>query len=180
MPTRFSTNVIKKAAEGRTTILDAGCGIGAQALYLARENSGRLVSGYDMSPESVSKAKRYKERLAVPNVFFMVGTHDEFQSDYSPDMIYTSESLVGEHEGTSYFAGDEELVRRRILKFRNTLAPSGIYVITWCANMYAGKKFIGVAESCGFRLSRAVTGACPYIEFMQDPMFQTGMIFEAV
>jgi SAM-dependent methyltransferase len=185
MSNKFSTDVIGKAAEGRIRILDAGCGTGAQAFYLARQDASRVVYAYDISPTAIEKAQRYRQRLQVPNVFFIRASHDElqFENMLEIDMIYASDSLVGEYDLEAFrrnFSDGEEIVRRRLSKFRSMLNPNGVYAHIWAGNSVAIRGFTETAESCDFRLVHIVTGPCLDIEFRQDPLVKTGMIFEAI
>jgi len=54
-----------------STVLEAGCGVGAQTLILARRSPGARITSIDISPESLEKAKRLAADNGASNVQFM-------------------------------------------------------------------------------------------------------------
>src|SRR5512140_3332973 len=51
-------------------VLEAGCGVGAQTVILAKKNPRTHFTSVDMSPDSVSAAKAACERAGIGNVTF--------------------------------------------------------------------------------------------------------------
>ena len=51
-------------------VLEAGCGVGAQTVILARNNPGALFTSVDLSPASVAAAKAATGRAGISNVTF--------------------------------------------------------------------------------------------------------------
>ena len=59
------------------TILDAGCGSGYKALYLAAANPGAKIVGVDLSPESIRWAKQRFEYHGLANGEFHVASLED-------------------------------------------------------------------------------------------------------
>lgn len=159
MARMFATRILREPSKGLHSILDAGCGDGLQALYLARKNLGSLVHGYDISTEAIAKANGYKQRHCIQNATFSVASHDDFEPQHKMEMVYTAYSLVGEDEAVHYtdnpLYDNEELVRRRLARFGEILMPGGIYVFIWTTQSYINEDFIVMARDAGLE-SRAV------------------------
>lgn len=51
-----------------STVLEAGCGVGAQTVTLARRSPGAHFTSVDISEDSVAEAKRRVEEAGLPNV----------------------------------------------------------------------------------------------------------------
>ena len=58
-------------------VLEAGCGVGAQTVILARQNPQASFTSFDISPASVAAAAKAVERAGLTNVVFQAG--DIFQ-----------------------------------------------------------------------------------------------------
>lgn len=54
-------------------VLEAGCGIGAQTVILARNSPGAQITSVDISPESVRRAEERVRREGITNVTFQAG-----------------------------------------------------------------------------------------------------------
>ena len=70
-------------------VLEAGCGIGAQTVILARNSPGAQITSVDISPESVRRAEERVRREGITNVTFQAG--DLFRlpfADQSFDHIF--------------------------------------------------------------------------------------------
>jgi len=52
-------------------ILEAGCGIGAQTVILAKNNPGAKITSIDVSPDSLEKARENVKRKGIENVRFL-------------------------------------------------------------------------------------------------------------
>jgi ubiquinone/menaquinone biosynthesis C-methylase UbiE len=55
-------------------VLEAGCGVGAQTLTLARNNPQARITSIDISEASVAKAKKRVESERFSNVCFQQGS----------------------------------------------------------------------------------------------------------
>lgn len=167
MATIFRTRVTLEASKGRAKILDAGCGDGIQALYLARRNPQSSVLGYDISQEAIGKADEYRRTHGITNATFLVANHDNFQPPYEMDMIYTAGALVGEDEIPFYYdvssplMAAEPIVRRRLIRFRDMLLPTGIYILTWGSTQKADQDFVNIAKECGLMQVAHIDGGIP-------------------
>lgn len=79
------------------TVLDAGCGVGHVALYMAR-NGGLRVTAIDVVEHHVEKAQRNIAKSGLPKGQVTVRRGDyhhlEWISDESLDGVYTMETLV--------------------------------------------------------------------------------------
>jgi ubiquinone/menaquinone biosynthesis C-methylase UbiE len=64
----------------KSTILEAGCGTGAQTIHLAKNNPHSKIISIDISPSSVKEAKAKVTKLGYYNVSFEVG--DIFNLSY--------------------------------------------------------------------------------------------------
>ena len=49
-------------------VLEAGCGIGAQTVILARNSPGACITSVDISPESVKRAQERIRKEGIANV----------------------------------------------------------------------------------------------------------------
>jgi len=64
-------------------ILEAGCGIGAQTVILAKNSPGALITSVDISPESIRVAEGRVTAEGITNVTFQTG--DIFSLGYEPE-----------------------------------------------------------------------------------------------
>jgi ubiquinone/menaquinone biosynthesis C-methylase UbiE len=64
-------------------VLEAGCGVGAQTVTLARSSPNALITSVDISEASVTEAKRKVAAAGLTNVQFQQG--DIFNLPYGPD-----------------------------------------------------------------------------------------------
>ena len=53
-----------------STVLEAGCGVGAQTVALAHRSPGARFTSVDVSADSIAEAKRRAELAAITNVLF--------------------------------------------------------------------------------------------------------------
>jgi SAM-dependent methyltransferase len=63
-------------------VLEAGCGIGAQTVILARNSPGALITSLDISEDSVKRAEEKIRKEGITNVTFRQG--DIFQLPFKP------------------------------------------------------------------------------------------------
>jgi SAM-dependent methyltransferase len=123
-----------------SVVLEAGCGIGAQTVTLARNSPGAQIISVDISPDSVAEAKRRTDSAGLTNVEFRQA--DIFALPFGPesfDHVFVCfvlehlskpvEALVtlkrtlrpggtmtvieGDH-GSAYFHPDSDAARRAI------------------------------------------------------------------
>jgi SAM-dependent methyltransferase len=64
-------------------VLEAGCGVGAQTVTLARNSPDALITSVDVSEVSIAEAKRKVEVLGLRNVRFQQG--DIFRLPFKPE-----------------------------------------------------------------------------------------------
>ena len=64
-------------------VLEAGCGIGAQTVILARNSPGALITSVDISPDSIQRASARIEAEGITNVTFRQG--DLFQLPFAEE-----------------------------------------------------------------------------------------------
>lgn len=63
-------------------VLEAGCGIGAQTVILARNSPGALITSLDISEDSIQRAQEKIRQEGITNVTFQQG--DIFQLPFEP------------------------------------------------------------------------------------------------
>lgn len=64
-------------------VLEAGCGIGAQTVILAKNSPGAQIVSVDISPESIKHAKERVKKEGFKNVTFQTG--DIFSLPFEPE-----------------------------------------------------------------------------------------------
>lgn len=97
---------------GGERVLDAGCGYGGSAIWLA-ENRGCQVTGITLVAEQASAATRFaKERGVADNVNFLeMDYHETEFPDESFDVIWAVESLVHSDRKEDFFRESCRLLR---------------------------------------------------------------------
>jgi ubiquinone/menaquinone biosynthesis C-methylase UbiE len=65
-----------------STVLEAGCGVGAQTVTLARHSPDARITSVDISPASLAQARRRAEAAGVTNVAFLEA--DLFALPFAP------------------------------------------------------------------------------------------------
>ncbi|MEI7857134.1 MAG: class I SAM-dependent methyltransferase [Methanomicrobiales archaeon] len=76
-------------------VLEAGCGIGAQTVILARNSPGALITSLDISSDSLQRAEERIRQEGIRNVTFRQG--DIFELPFEPasfDHIFVHVSSV--------------------------------------------------------------------------------------
>ncbi len=66
-----------------SSVLEAGCGVGAQTVTLAKNSPGAQIVSVDISPESVAEARRKTEAAGITNVEFRQA--DIFSLPFGPE-----------------------------------------------------------------------------------------------
>jgi len=69
-------------------VLDAGCGTGAQATSLARQNPLTTVVGFDCSAKSIAVARQSQLLAGLNNVAFSVSSCEAFSSEDPFDLVW--------------------------------------------------------------------------------------------
>jgi tocopherol O-methyltransferase len=99
------------------SILDAGCGFGSTAIYLAKQ-IGAKVTGITISPVQVEMANHAAERERANAKFFLMDA-EEMEFDQRFDVVWSTESVSHYQDVPKFFAS-----AARCLK------PGGILAIT--------------------------------------------------
>lgn len=77
-------------------VLEAGCGIGAQTVILAKNSPGAYITSIDISPDSLQRAEAITRKEGITNVSFRQG--DIFHLPFEPEMFdYIFVCFVLEH-----------------------------------------------------------------------------------
>jgi ubiquinone/menaquinone biosynthesis C-methylase UbiE len=105
------------AYPNNATILEPGCGIGAQTLFLAQSSPNAQITSVDISPESLRKAQETISQANITNVTFQQGNIYELPfDDESFDHVFVCfvlEHLTDPHKAL--------LELRRVLKTGGSL-----------------------------------------------------------
>jgi cyclopropane fatty-acyl-phospholipid synthase-like methyltransferase len=123
---RMNSYLAHRAQIGRgTRVLDAGCGIGGTALWLARQ-LGAHVIGVTLDPAQVARARQFAEEEGVQNVRFLLADFCQMEFEEGAfDVVLNLESLC--------HASDHRAYLRHIRKF---LREGGRFV---CADFFRGR-----------------------------------------
>jgi tocopherol O-methyltransferase len=99
------------------TILDAGCGFGSTAIYLAKK-IGAKVTGITISPVQVEMANRAAERERADAKFLLMDA-EEMEFDQRFDVVWSTESVSHYQDVPKFFASAAR-----------SLKPGGILALT--------------------------------------------------
>jgi SAM-dependent methyltransferase len=172
-------------------VLEAGCGIGAQTVIIARNSPGALITSIDISETSLSQAKDRVLSEGITNVTFEAG--DIFDLPYAPasfDHIFvcfvlehlaeprralaclrpllkeggTITVIEGDH-GSAFFHPDSAHVRRAIQCLVDLQQEAG-------GNALIGRELYPLVAGAGFRDVR-VSPRVVYVDASR-PEFVTG------
>jgi len=145
-------------------VLDAGCGYGTSALWLARE-AGAEVVGVDLAPGHVARARRLAVQAGLAD---RVGFyHRDFRrtgfADGSFDVVWAVESVCQAADGAGFLAEVHRLLKpggRLVLAdlFRTTrcMGEEEEALLRRClsgwaiADLPTGEELCGAAEEVGF------------------------------
>ncbi len=128
-------------------LLDAACGAGRHSLQL--NSYGYKVHGFDLSTESINKAKAYEN----PNLEFSVADLRTFSSKDSFDAIFSFFTSFG------YFENHSDSIDV-LNSFRKVLAPGGIVLIDFMnsskniANLVSSE--VKSVDEIDFKITREV------------------------
>jgi 2-polyprenyl-3-methyl-5-hydroxy-6-metoxy-1,4-benzoquinol methylase len=100
-------------------VLEAGCGRGDLAIYLARRYPDWRIVGLELDPEKVERAQHVARQLGLANVEFRLGNleHDLFDSEF--DLILNADVL-------EHIEDDVTVIRN----FCRALRPGGYALVT--------------------------------------------------
>jgi len=108
---------ISKNIKNRSMVLDAGCGTGFIANFLAQENPDMDFVGVDFS-NSINHANKIKRQLGIRNVKFFKKDLTEFKTKKKFDVVICQGVL---HHIPKY--------QQTLANLKNMLAPNGIFII---------------------------------------------------
>jgi SAM-dependent methyltransferase len=100
-------------------VLDAGCGRGDLAIYLARRYPHWEVVGIELSEERAAVARKSAESLGLKNVQFRLGSLEDFEDAEGFDLIISADVL-------EHIENDRAVIKNL---FR-ALRPNGFLIIT--------------------------------------------------
>ncbi len=115
-------------------ILDAGCGEGTAALWLAARYPGCRVTGIDVDAADIASCRREAAARELPNVHFEVGRIENLRDHQRYHFAYTIAVL-------EYIDRDGEAVAR----LKQALRPGGVLLIE------VRDRGIGVSPTFGLR-----------------------------
>lgn len=113
--------LIQAAVPGASSVLDCSCGIGTQAIGLAR--LGYRVVGSDISLRELERARREAARLAVPVTFVAADFRDLSHVDGSFDVVISCDNAIPHLLAASDVA-------RALRAMWSKLRPGGLLLIT--------------------------------------------------
>ena len=108
---------ISQNIKNRSLVLDAGCGTGFIANFLAHENPDMDFVGVDFS-NSINHANRIKRQLGISNVKFVKKDLTRFQTKKKFDVVICQGVL---HHIPKY--------KQTLVNLKNMLIPNGIFII---------------------------------------------------
>jgi 2-polyprenyl-3-methyl-5-hydroxy-6-metoxy-1,4-benzoquinol methylase len=100
-------------------MLEAGCGKGDLAIYLARRNPHWQIVGLELDPEKVERARLVAERLGLTNIEFRLGNLEDPSFDSEFDLILNADVL-------EHIQDDVTVIRN----FCRALRPGGFVLVT--------------------------------------------------
>jgi len=145
-------------------VLDAGCGRGTSALWLAREASAEVV-GVDLVPGNVARARRLAVRTSLADRvgFYRRDFHYTGFPDGSFDVVWAVESVCHAADGAGFLAEAHRLLkpggRLVVADLLRTARPLGAEeeaLLRRCLSGWAipdlptEGEFCGAAEEAGF------------------------------
>jgi len=128
-------------------IVDAGCGVGYDVVYLAQKFPDAQFVAYDLSEPMVEQAKARIQKYGLTNVTVTSLDHDDFAQAHSSfaDLLYTDNSgriaLPSSLDQMKRLGRDPRYVREMLLlavdPFFTILKPGGVYLSTSSLNRFA-------------------------------------------
>lgn len=142
-----------------TRILDLGCGRGRHSITLATR--GYRVTGVDLSPEAIKKARNRAEKEKLENVTFLEG-------DMREPVEGQFDAILNLFTTFGYFLDDEE--NDRVLKNASGMLPeNGRLMIDFLNPSYVARNLVP-QESGAFRK----------VEYTIRRFIEKGMVFKEI
>ena len=113
--------LIQRALPGAADVLDCSCGIGTQAIGLARR--GYRVCGTDVSESEIDRARLEAERLGAPVSFGVADFRDLSSVSGVFDTVISCDNAIPH-------LLDEDDVPKALQQMRARLRPGGLLVVT--------------------------------------------------
>jgi len=113
--------LIREARGAARDVLDCSCGIGTQAIGLAR--LGYRVTGTDVSPRAIERARREARRLGASARFEVADFRDLAHVGGAFDVVISCDNAL------PHLLDDAELTRA-LAQMRSKLRPGGLVVAT--------------------------------------------------
>jgi SAM-dependent methyltransferase len=113
--------LIQRALPGAADVLDCSCGIGTQAIGLARR--GYRVCGTDVSESEIDRARLEAERLGAPVSFGVADFRDLSSVSGVFDTVISCDNAIPH-------LLDEDDVPKALQQMRAKLRPGGLLVVT--------------------------------------------------
>ena len=113
--------LIREAVPGANEVLDCSCGIGTQAIGLAR--LGYHVCGTDVSEQQLARARHEAERLGVSVSFALADFRDLSGIEREFDVVISCDNAVPH-------LLDEGDVPKALTQMRTKLRPGGLLIVT--------------------------------------------------
>lgn len=127
---QLEVRAIEKYVEDGMNILDAGCGNGETAIYLAKKYDVSIL-GIDFSEKMIKAARVASITEAKGHVFFHVGDITKPSIEYHLacsecfDLVYTQRAIIN--------LPDWETQRKTIELLGSYLKPNGLYLMCECS-----------------------------------------------
>ena len=135
----------------KSMVLEAGCGVGAQTVTLARNSPGARITAVDISAVSLKEAEAKVEAAGLANVRFLQA--DIFALPFDPESFdHVFVCFVLEHLSSAIEAGivEPEILDAGIRALHRTAEADGVF----CYTFFKG---VGEKAPCAARES---SGAC--------------------
>jgi ubiquinone/menaquinone biosynthesis C-methylase UbiE len=102
-----------------STVLEAGCGVGAQTTTLARNSPGARITSVDISETSLAAAKRKAEAAGIANVRFQQA--DVFALPFAPESF--------DHVFVCFLLEHVPRPREALARLKDVLKPGGTITV---------------------------------------------------
>lgn len=149
LSSRVLASLAQLLAEHRPfRVLDAGCGIGLDACFLAGEFLSMSFDATDISPNMIRLAEQRRSKLGLVNIEIAACAHEDLPNKFpspSQDLIFFNGSIFN-------CLHDDPLPRLRLLA--PLLNPGGRLVIIISPD-FSRSGLISAARTCGFTIPEA-------------------------
>jgi len=135
-------------------VVDVGCGRGRHSVTLAER--GYNVTGFDLSPKAIKKARRIAEERGLENVEFLI-------QDMRKPLSSRFDAALNLFTTFGYFLDDDE--NARVLKSVNRmLKPEGLFLIDYLNAVKVRKELIpkakGSLEGIDYTVEKHIENGC--------------------